>query len=182
MSPRPPGWSPTRQRFLPVLAGGLLASACGVDLLNSPDDGRNPDSPPNDPCNQLMAQVEGTWSLTGNGVRSACADEGFNADRIDLRLQPPLRIRQSGPLLELDPSQAASLPTFTFTAEPVEGACLRFQMADRVGDLVVAYRFSGQLLSDPGSTTRRQIGGSFVGSGPGFGCQATGTFQIEVGP
>lgn len=125
-----------------------------------------------DPCLRELgtAQVGGTWRITGQGSRSACTEERFNADEMDIR-SIPLEIKQEGEVLTL----AGNIDGFTFSNGKVDGSCVSFTTVEEARTPVnnLVFRWSGTVREDG------LIVGSFDGEGP-QSCVASGSFNIDV--
>ncbi len=116
------------------------------------------------------AQLAGTWKITGQGSRTGCLDERFNAEKLIINSKG-LSISQQGNLLTL----SSPLDNFTLSDGNVTGTCVNFNTVELADDPAFNLLFSWDgNVRDDGVIT-----GSFRGEGPS-GCESTGTFSITV--
>ena len=156
-----------------LLLSGLLAFAVwACDLSSDPSEGS-----PYDPCSTSTGddvQAGGTWTLTGNGTRSGCEDDKYDADNFRLTAQP-LKVTQNDTSLQLDTSGSPKLASFQLQNAYVNGKCVKFTTLESGSQGTIKYVFDGT-MSSSGSNA---VYGTFTGTGP-TGCSAEGSFTLQI--
>ncbi len=166
----------------------ILISSCCVLLLAACE---LVDSKMEDPkaCDNAAASsivLEGSWIISGSGLRSGCREERYNGDFV---LGPSKKIivssaGTSGDAgVATDSGKAAGKRQFTggegtaagsfmFVGES-EGNCVTFTTEEDAQGGKVSYSFKGRA---EGTHT---VSGTFEGSGP-EGCTAAGQFSVTI--
>lgn len=146
--------------FVSALVGALAAcSPLGGFGEFQPSDGGV--------CGTVAAAVAGTWRITGEGTRSGCEDEAFDAPRFRLR-SAPLRVQQRGALLSLASDEGAG-----FLLEGrIEGSCVTVETREQDGEDELLYTWDGIYRAG-------RIEGSFFAEGPSS-CVSEGDFEIAI--
>lgn len=161
----------------------LALIASGATLLAACDDLDDEAPFPSGACEGPPAQVQGDWTVRGEGERRDCIDDAFNGSfdiTTPVAVAVTLGQAEDGPVpFTGTPVEGEVPPGFRFDGD-VQGPCVRLEYAETV-----------LIRNQPESRRRLQMSfvgvagdegivrGSFTGTGP-LGCSTRGTFEALV--
>ena len=125
-----------------------------------------------DPCAGAPAEIQGTWTLHGQGARRDCEDRKLLSDSFSLQ-SVDLTIVQQGDAFGLGAGTGIPGVRFAIEDASVNGICVRFRTLEGEGGDEIVYAFDGR-VSGFG-----RIDGAFSGTGPGS-CTSAGSFNATI--
>ena len=128
----------------------------------------------------LTVDVSGTWTITGRGERTGCAEALLNGD-FSLDGMVPLQVRQT----------SSGQGTAVLTADPLNLVGVKFDFGGSVSESAVEFHTTETGRTEDGldytltfvfsgEAEGTLISGDFTGPGPSSGCTASGTFEVVV--